>query len=76
MSDVAYLRDEAQRWWPRAARAPTLPRRRTMCWPAMNHRDSPARFYDRVAERNSGHGCANGDSSSGDVTAAAHLAVP
>jgi len=25
---------------------------------------------------NSGHGCANGDSSSGDVTAAAHLAVP
>ena len=31
---------------------------------------------DRVAERNSGHGCANGDLSSGDVTAAAHLAVP
>jgi len=25
---------------------------------------------------NRGHGCANGDSSSGDVTAASHLAVP
>ena len=47
------------------------------------HRDSPASFYgllvystDSVAERNSGHGCANGDLSSGDVTAAAHLAAP